>query len=135
MRCVHVRTFVLMIIVPPQYVCSKSSGSVSVDGSSYFKLRFGEAFVYIFIFPPKSLDEATNTFQYFGIDEEFYGRKVDVLGSGWRNSLEENRVWKSWSGETGVDLKKGRVVIGVSASTLALSREFAEYIGDALPET
>jgi hypothetical protein len=59
---------------------------------------------------------------------------VDVLGSGWRNSKEENRVWKAWNGETGVDLKKGKVVVRVSASTLNLSREFAEYIGDSLPD-
>jgi hypothetical protein len=101
---------------------------------SYFQLQSGKTFVFVFIFPEKSLEDATNTFKYFASDEEFYGRKVDILGSGWRNPREENRVWKSWSGETGVDLKKGRIVVRVSASTTMLSREFAEYIGDALPD-
>jgi hypothetical protein len=98
------------------------------------KYKSGKALVYIFVYPQKSLEDATSTFNYLASDEEFYGRKVDVLGSGWRKSKEENRVWKAWNGETGVDLKKGKVVVRVSASTLNLSREFAEYIGDSLPD-
>ena len=101
---------------------------------SYLKYQSGKALVYIFVYPQKSLEDATSTFNYLVSDEEFYGRKVDVLGSGWRNSKEVNRVWKAWNGETGVDLKKGKVVVRVSASTLKLSREFAQYIGDSLAD-
>lgn len=102
---------------------------------SYLKYQFGKSLVFVFIFPQKSLEEAAEAFDYRGTDEEFYSRKVEVLGSGWRNSKEKNRVWKAWSGETGVDLKKGKVVVRVSASTLNLSRQFGQYVGDALPDT
>jgi len=102
---------------------------------SYLKYQFGKSLVFVFIFPQKSLEEAAEAFDYLGTDEEFYSRKVEVLGSGWRNSKEKNRVWKAWSGETGVDLKKGKVVVRVSASTLNLSRQFGQYVGDALPDT
>jgi hypothetical protein len=101
---------------------------------SYLKYQFGKSLVYVFIFPQKSSEEAAETFDYLETAEEFYGR-VEVLGSGWRNSKEKNRVWKAWNGETGVDLKKGKVVVRVSASTLKLSRQFAQFIGDALPDT
>jgi len=100
---------------------------------SYFKLQSGKSLVYVFIFSEKSIEDATTTFAYLAAAEEWCDRKVDILGSGWRTSREENRVWKCWSGE-GVDLKKGRVVVRISASTMKLSREFAEYIGDALPD-
>ena len=99
---------------------------------SYFKLESGKASVYIFIFPGKSAEEARTTFQFLATAEEWCER-YDILGSGWRTSYEENRVWKCWSTQ-GVDVKKGRVVVRVSASTIKLSREFAEVIGNALPD-
>ena len=100
---------------------------------SYFKLQSGKALVYIFIFPEKSVEQAGISFASLAADDEWCDRKADILGCGWRTSLEENRVWKCWRAE-GVDLKKGRVVVRVSASTMKLSREFATYIGDALPD-
>jgi len=100
---------------------------------SYLKLQSGKALVYIFIFAEKSVEDAKTTFAAFVADEEWCDGKVDILGSGWRTSREENRVWKCWRAE-GVDLKKGRVVVRVSASTMKLSREFAEYTGDSLPD-
>jgi hypothetical protein len=99
---------------------------------SYFELQSGKASVYIFIFPSSSVEEAGTAFESLATNPDFC-ESYDILGRGWRTSLEENRVWKCWSSE-GVDLKKGRVVVRVSASTMKLSREFAEVIGDALPD-
>jgi hypothetical protein len=99
---------------------------------SYFKLQSGKASVYIFIFPSKSVEEARTVFESLANNPDWCER-YDVLGKGWRTSQEENRVWKCWSSE-GVDVKKGPVVVRVSASTMKLSREFAGLIGDALPD-
>ena len=116
---------------PSWYVVRKSR--YSCQRMSYLKLQSGKALVYVFIFPEKSIEDATTTFRYLVADEQWCGGKVDILGSGWRTSWEENRVWKCWGSE-GIDLKKGRVVVRVSASTMKLTKEFAAYIGDALPD-
>lgn len=99
---------------------------------SYFKLQSGKASVYIFIFPGNSVGEAQTVFETLANSPEWCERP-EILGKGWRTSYEENRVWKCWSSQ-GVDVKKGRVVVRVSASTMRLSREFAKIIGDALPD-
>ena len=111
-------------------VTRKSRGSC--HKMSYFKLQSGKASVYIFIFPSNSVEEARTAFESLATDPDWCER-YDILGIGWRTSLEENRVWKCSSSE-GVDLKKGRVVVRVSAPTMKLSREFAEVVGDALPD-
>ena len=99
---------------------------------SYLKYQSGKQLVYVFIFPQKSLEEATAQFSYL-LHDEVLG-EVDVIAHGWRNSKEENRIWKDRNSKTsGVDLKKGQVVVRIHASTLNLSREFAEYIGDLYP--
>jgi hypothetical protein len=99
---------------------------------SYFVLQSGKASVFIFIFPSNSVEDARTAFESLATDPDWC-EQYDIMGKGWRTSHEENRVWKCWSSE-GVDLKKGRVVVRVSASTMKLSREFAEVIGDALPD-
>src|SRR6266496_3614986 len=99
---------------------------------SYFVLQSGKASVFIFIFPSNSVEEARTAFESLATNPDWCDR-YDILGKGWRTLHEENRVWKCWSSE-GVDLKKGRVVVRVSASAMRLSREFAEVIGDALPD-
>jgi hypothetical protein len=63
---------------------------------SYLKLQSGKALVYIFIFPEKSVEEAKISFASLAADNEWCDRKPDILGSGWRTALEENRVWKCW---------------------------------------
>ena len=100
---------------------------------SYFKLQSGKASVYIFIFPSKSAEEAKTVFESLVANNPDWCERYDILGQGWRTSHEENRVWECWSSE-GVDIKKGRVVVRVSASTMKLRKEFAENIGDALPD-
>ena len=117
----------------PSWQLVRKSASCDLN-LPYLKYQFGKSLVYVFIFPLKSLEEAAETFNYLGVDEEYYSRKVEILGIGWRNSKEENRVWKAWTGVTGVDIKKGKVVVRVSASTLNLSRQFAQCVGDALPD-
>jgi hypothetical protein len=111
-------------------VTRKSRGSC--QKMSYFKLQSGKTSVYIFIFPSNSVAEARTAFESLATDPDWC-ESYDILGRGWRTSLEENRVWKCWSSE-GVDLKKGRVVVRVSASTMKLSKEFAQLIGEALPD-
>ncbi len=108
--------------------------SRSCHKMSYFKWTSGKSVVYVFIFPENSSMEATETFEYFAADEEFYGRMVEIIEIGLRNLGNENRVWKSVTGSTGVDLRKGKVVIRISASTTGLAKQFATYIADAIPD-
>jgi hypothetical protein len=101
---------------------------------AYFSWRSGKSFVYVFIWPEKTVADAADTFKYLALEDEFYGQPVGVLGSGWRKAGEENRVWKTATGSSGVDLKKGRVVVRVSASNMSLARRFATYVADAIPD-
>ena len=116
----------------PSWNLVRKSASCSRN-LSYLVYQSGIAKVYVFIFPQKSLKDASTQFNYLASDEVLSGPDLAVLGTGWRNAKEENRVWRDWN-ETGVDLKKGKVVVRVSASTLDLCRQFAEYIGDSLPD-
>lgn len=107
--------------------------SRSCHKMSFFKWTSGKSVVYAFIIPENSPVEAAETFQYFASDEEFYGRKVEILETGLRNLGDENRVWKSVTGSTGVDFRKGKVVVRVSASAIELAKQFAMYIADGMP--
>lgn len=101
---------------------------------AYFSWRLGKSYVYVFIWPEKTMAEAADTFKYLALEDEFYGHPIEVLGSGWRKAGEENRIWKTTFGSPGVDLRKGRVVVRVSASNMSLARQFAVYVADAIPD-
>lgn len=101
---------------------------------SYFKWTSGNSVVYVFIFSEKSSKEGAETFKYFASDEEFFGHKVEMIEIGLRHLGSESRVWKSVSGSTGVDFRKEKIVIRISAPTIELAKQFAMFIADAIPD-
>ncbi len=101
---------------------------------SYFKWTSGKSVVYAFIYPQSSAEEAAEIYGLLANDDELFSEKIEVVGTGLREFAEENRLWITpKSKKTGVDFRKGKVVVRVSGSTLELAIQFSKYIAEAIP--
>jgi hypothetical protein len=109
--------------------------SHSCNKMSYFKWTSGKSVIYAFIYPESSVKEATEIYGLLADDDELLSVKIEVLGTGLREFGGDNRLWVTPKAkQTGLDFRKGKVVVRVSGSTMELAIQFSKYIAEGIPD-
>jgi hypothetical protein len=134
----------------PQSVCSRIEHSVTdlVSGwtlrksrnltdckhLALFEWESSKTVVSALVFIEKSVADAQGALET--MSETFdigAGVQLTLLDAKVANLGDDNQMWVSERGNTGVDVRKGKVVVHVSAMTMELAKQFAQIIADGLP--
>jgi hypothetical protein len=100
----------------------------------YFEWVSGKSEIYAFIYTELSSKEAIGTFEFLEIEDEIFLEKIQVFGTGLREFGEDNRLFiVPKVKRAGVDFRKGKTIVRISASTLELAIQFAAHIAEAIP--
>lgn len=102
---------------------------------AYYAWRLGKSSAAIFISAHPSLEESTKAFKELPSFFEGDGLKMTVLEMGLQNIGDEYYLWEDYYDKrfTGVDFRKGKVVVHVSASSIETAKRFALQIADEIP--
>ena len=99
-----------------------------------FDWKSGKSSVSIFIAFYGTTDEAANGLRNFPSLFEEGGLRMTVLPTTIPNLGDENYTWKDCCDKrfTGVDFRKGKVVVHVNAPSIEIARRFASHIAEVI---
>jgi len=111
------------------------SRRVSKNGKyGAYRFESGKSFVNVLVFVHDSAAEAHRTYHAF--DLEAFGLKRKVL-EGVLDLGDENYAWEDSNDRrtTGIDFRKGKVFVHITAPTRETAKQFAFLIAEDLPAT
>jgi hypothetical protein len=98
-----------------------------------YRWESGKSFVNVLVFVQDSAAEANKTYHNF--DLEAFGLKRKVLEGTVLDLGDENYAWEDSNDRstTGIDFRKGKVFVHITAPTIEAAKQFAFLIAEALP--
>ena len=106
--------------------------SKRVENASYL-WKSGKSSVGVLIFVHDTPEQANRTYHHFDLED--FGLKRKVLEGPVLELGDENYAWQDVNDPktVGIDFRKGRAFVHITASTLESARQFASLIADTLP--
>lgn len=100
-----------------------------------YRWELGKSFVNVLVFVEDTAAEANK--RYHNFDLEAFGLKRRVLEGPVLELGDENYTWEDANDKrtTGIDFRKGKVFVHVTAPAVESAKEFASLIADALPSS
>lgn len=100
-----------------------------------YQWKSGKASLGVLIFVHDSQEQANKTYHNF--DLEAFGLKRKVLYGTVLDLGDENYAWvdSNDSRTTGIDFRKGKVFLHITAPTIESAKQFAFLIADVLPSS
>lgn len=100
-----------------------------------YEWRSGKSSVGVLISVHASSEEAIKTYEGLPYDFEVLGLKMRMLKDKVPNLGDESYVWEDYNDKstTGVNLRKGKVVVHTSAPSIEIAKRFALDIADEIP--
>lgn len=100
-----------------------------------YEWKSGKSSVGVLLFVHDTPEQASNTYHNF--DLEAFGLKRKVLEGTELDLGDENYAWEDSNDRrtTGIDFKKGKVFVHLTAATIEAAKQFAFLIAEDLPAT
>jgi hypothetical protein len=95
----------------------------------------GKSFLDVFLFVDESSEQALTRFKTLSSDLRDIGIDMTVLKATIAGLGNENYLWEGSRNERvlGIDFRKGKLVVHIGASSIAIAEEFALQIADEIP--